>query len=69
MGDRVQGRRRNTTIAEDISESFTRLVRGSSGMTGNAARAIGGRNKQIDDAVDAALEGAHDRQHSDKANQ
>lgn len=68
MGDRVQGRPRTTSIAQDISESLTRLVRGSTGMTGNAARTIGGRNKQIEDAVDDALSGAHDRQHSDKAN-
>lgn len=68
MGDRVQGRPRKTSIAEDISESFTRLVRGSSGLTGNAARSISGRSKQIDDIVDDAVSGAHDRQHTDKAN-
>jgi hypothetical protein len=68
MGDRVQGRRRSTTVLEDIAEIGSRLVRGNSGMTGGASRAIGGRTKQIDDLVDDAVSGAHDRQHTDKAN-
>jgi hypothetical protein len=68
MGDRVQGRRRNTTVAEDISESIGRLAKLPSGLMGDAARALGGRGRQIDDAVEDAVTGAHDRQHTDKAN-
>lgn len=68
MGDKVMGRRRNTSVAEDISESIGRLAKIPSGLMGDAARSLGGRGRQIDDAVEDALNGAHDRQHSDKAN-
>jgi hypothetical protein len=68
MGDRVQGRRRNTTITEDISESIGRLAKLPSGLLGNASRSLSGRQMQIDDAIEDAVNGAHDRQHTDKAN-
>lgn len=57
---------RNTTIAQDISDSIRMGSSLVGGMVGDAARALKGRKAQIDDAVDdATLDRTRARQHHD----
>jgi hypothetical protein len=65
MGDKRNPKR---PISDDIKEIISRGSRLAGGFFGDAARTVGGRNQQIDDIVDDALSGAHDRQHTDRSN-
>ena len=51
-------------VSEDVKEIIDRGSRSAGGLFGKAAKGLAGRGRQIDDYVD----GAHDRQHTDKAN-